>query len=147
MKINILKVAAFFSGMCALASCTTPELENFDEYSLTEPAKSESYYEALRAFKQSKHPISFGWYAGWSEPGVSTASMLAGLPDSMDVVSLWGGWNNLSEGKKRDLKFVQEKKGFSPESLTIVKFPIPHFGHFNLVSMITGILILSPKLS
>lgn len=111
MKINILKVAAFFSGMCALASCTTPELENFDEYSLTEPAKSESYYEALRAFKQSKHPISFGWYAGWSEPGVSTASMLAGLPDSMDVVSLWGGWNNLSEGKKRDLKFVQEKKG------------------------------------
>ena len=60
MKINILKVAAFFSGMCALASCTTPELENFDEYSLTEPAKSESYYEALRAFKQSKHP-SFFW--------------------------------------------------------------------------------------
>lgn len=69
MKINILKVAAFFSGMCALASCTTPELENFDEYSLTEPAKSESYYEALRAFKQSKHPISFGWYADGANRG------------------------------------------------------------------------------
>lgn len=37
--------------------------------------------------------------------------MLAGIPDSMDIVSLWGNWSNLSEGKIKDLREVQQKKG------------------------------------
>lgn len=114
MKLDITKWIAPFLLGATLVGCndwTTPELENFEDYPLTEPAKPESYYEALRAYKKTKHEISFGWYAGWGDPGTSTANMLMSVPDSMDVISLWGSWGNLSEGKMKDLKFVQEKKG------------------------------------
>ena len=33
------------------------------------------------------------------------------LPDSLDFISIWGAWKNLSEKQKNDLKYVQEVKG------------------------------------
>ena len=38
-------------------------------------------------------------------------NQLRGIPDSMDIVSLWGGAFNLTEAQKSDLKEVREKKG------------------------------------
>ena len=37
-------------------------------------------------------------------------NQLRGIPDSMDLVSLWGGAFNLTEAQKSDLKEVRERK-------------------------------------
>lgn len=77
----------------------------------TEVSKSEEYYEALRAYKESEHSVAFGWFNNWGEPGLTTTSMLSGIPDSMDIVSLWSNYEGISEGKREDLKFVTQTKG------------------------------------
>ena len=105
----MIAAAAFAAVGCS--DWMTPEAEVFDEYSLTEVARDDAYYEALRAYKESDHAIAFGWYDGWGEPGVSTANMLSAAPDSMDIISLWNNSRPLSDVKKDDLRFVQEKKG------------------------------------
>ena len=85
------------------------EMEN----KFTEPVNinSEDYYRALREYKKTDHPICFGWYSDWSGTGDDMNNQLRGIPDSMDLVSLWGGAFNLTEAQKSDLKEVWEKKG------------------------------------
>lgn len=36
---------------------------------------------------------------------------MAGLPDSVDFVSMWGNWRNPTEAQLKDLRFVQKVKG------------------------------------
>lgn len=113
-KMNIIKIALPALSLFALAGCSdwvTPEAEVYDEYSTTEIAKDDAYYEALRAYKASDHSVAFGWYDGWGEPGVSTANMLSSVPDSMDIISLWGGYTGMTKGQLEDLKYVTEVKG------------------------------------
>ncbi len=70
----------------------------------------ETYYENLRYYKQTKHPVCFGWYAGYAN--VSSPSMadhFTGLPDSMDIVSLWMG---IPSGKAWDeMQYIRKVKG------------------------------------
>lgn len=71
----------------------------------------EEYYEQLRAYKRTHHAISFGWYGNWTGKGANLENCLAGLPDSIDLVSIWGNWKNLTPEQIADMKLVQEKKG------------------------------------
>ncbi|WP_308502477.1 glycoside hydrolase family 18 [uncultured Alistipes sp.] len=107
----ILLASVFILGFTRCSKWT--ETENMDvfEYGNTETNKPDSYYKALREWKKTKHSVSFGWFSGWGDGGSQTFNMLAGIPDSMDIVSLWSNWSNLSEAQKRDLKQVQEQKG------------------------------------
>lgn len=98
----LLFAGSFFVGC---SDWTEPEAKNYFE------APSEEYYEALRAYKSTKHQVAFGWFGGWSGEGAYMKSALAGIPDSVDIVSIWGNWSNLTEMQKKDLKFCQEKKG------------------------------------
>ena len=83
------------------------------EPKFTEPVNinGEDYYKALREYKKSDHPIVFGWYSEWTGAGTNMNNQLRGIPDSMDIISLWGGAFNLTEAQKSDLKEVREKKG------------------------------------
>ena len=72
---------------------------------------SDEYYAALRAYKQTDHQIVFGWFGNWTGEGAFMKSSLAGIPDSVDIVSIWGNWSNLTEAKIKDLRFCQEVKG------------------------------------
>ena len=46
----------------------------------------------LREYKKTDHAICFGWYAGYtSEASPSQGLHFTGLPDSLDIVSLWSG--------------------------------------------------------
>jgi hypothetical protein len=79
---------------------------------------SEEYYANLRAFKRSKHQISFGWFTGFgSKPGGSTpimAKRMESLPDSIDIVSLFAEFGNVpSPGSTahETMKEIQQKKG------------------------------------
>ncbi|HEY9542574.1 glycoside hydrolase family 18 [Prevotella sp.] len=70
----------------------------------------QKYLENLRAYKQTDHELTFGWFSGWT--GESPASRcLYNLPDSTDFVSLWDGFTNLTPAKQADLKRAQQEKG------------------------------------
>ena len=72
-------------------------------------AAYEKYLENLRAYKSTKHPIMFGWFNAWQPDGAGKYPRLSLLPDSMDVVSIWGNWHSLSEEKIKELRSVQAK--------------------------------------
>ncbi len=109
---NIKSILALSLGLLTVASCskwTDTEIKN--PTSLTTSNKSDGYYARLREYKNSDHQVTFGWFSGWTGKGSSLQSSLAGLPDSIDIISMWGGWSNLEENKKADLKHFQEVKG------------------------------------
>lgn len=85
------------------------EMEGLD----FEPAPhSEDYYAALREYKKSDHPLAFGWFGSWSPQGSSSMYYsLKSIPDSVDIVSVWGPYGNLTDFQKEDLKYVQEVLG------------------------------------
>ena len=67
---------------------------------------SPEYYANLRAYKKTDHQIFFGWFAAYAnKEGViadykkspSWGEHIAGLPDSMDICSLWMGVPSLKE--------------------------------------------------
>lgn len=89
---------------------------------------SEQYYENLREFKKSDHSISFMWFSDYSASH-SYGLHFMGLPDSLDICSLWGGIPSDVEGKPntfynpkvyKEMRYIQEVKG---TKLTYVTFP------------------------
>lgn len=74
--------------MGLLFACTDTEIV---EEVLVKPNTYDSkYYQNLRDYKNSDHQICFGWYAGYTSDGSpSGGHHFQGLPDSMDIVSLW----------------------------------------------------------
>ena len=111
MKIkNILAVSAV--ALLGLSSCSKwTDMEVQHPMDLTKPAHTEEYYKALRDYKNSDHQIAFAYYSAWTGVGTNMQSSLMGLPDSVDLVSLWGGWKNPTEAQLKDLRLAQEKKG------------------------------------
>ena len=113
-------------AMSGCSDWTTPEiLDGFDPTeggSYAErnemPDDNEQYWKNIREFKKSDHAISFGWYASWTPPENDafgqTQNSLIGLPDSMDMVTLWG-WstplNEVNDIRTRDLKMAREERG------------------------------------
>ncbi|WP_373837242.1 glycoside hydrolase family 18 [Bacteroides heparinolyticus] len=73
----------------------------------------DKYWESLRAYKKSPHKIVYGWFGGWSATEGINKTWLSKLPDSVDVVSIWGGTSAFGEDDPRyaDLKYAQEVKG------------------------------------
>jgi hypothetical protein len=106
--IKIVPVIFFFFLFCACEKWTEAEAENYET-----PERTAEYYANLRLWKASygDRPVSFGWFGGWTGTGASMVGSLAGLPDSMDLVSIWGDWINMTEAKQKDLEFAQKVKG------------------------------------
>ena len=111
MKIkNILAVSAL--ALTTLASCSKwTDMEIQHPVDLTKPGHDEAYYKALLDYKNSDHQIAFSYYSAWTGVGTNMQSSLMGLPDSVDLVSLWGGWKNPTEAQLKDLRAAQQKKG------------------------------------
>lgn len=112
MKKIFTYMFALAAALGSLASCsdwTDTEIKNPAD--LTHTNKSEAYYKQLRDYKKSEHEVAFGWFGNWVGAGLSQENSLAGLPDSVDFVSIWGNWHSLSAERKADLKYVQEVKG------------------------------------
>ena len=74
-------------------------------------AEQQKYYSELRAWKQTPHVRGFGWFGGWTAKGTDPQKYLRMLPDSVDIVSLWGTHGELTEDQKTDLKLFQDVKG------------------------------------
>lgn len=104
-----------YTVLAAMLSLTFIQCSDWTEMTpkFSEPYNShgDDYYEALRAYKKTDHSVTFGWFSGWTGQGDNMNNMLRGIPDSMDIVSIWGDPFNLSEAQKSDLQEVREKKG------------------------------------
>lgn len=108
----------------ALYSCT--DIENLE---IQKPyTYNEQYYENLRAYKASDHQVSFMWFADYSSSH-SLGIRFLGLPDSLDICSLWGGIPSDIQGKPNtfynplvheEMRFCQKVKGMK---MTYVTFP------------------------
>lgn len=73
---------------------------------------SDQYYEALRSYKKSDHAICFGWWGGSGVESIGSdmTTRYEGLPDSMDIVSLWGGIPKDS-AVFAEMQSVRQRKG------------------------------------
>ena len=101
-----------------LTSCVDVENKEFEHlggYNTTNNEKSEQYYAGLREWKKTAEnygrPVSFGWFSNWSPKGPIRKSYLSSLPDSIDMISLWGDPFDLYEDKIIDKDNFQKKKG------------------------------------
>lgn len=99
----------------AVASCTketTPERINIQHPDQQSPIlRDNAYYQNLRAYKQTKHKLAFGWYGSWTAVGASYQSRLISAPDSMDIISIWSQWHTLTPQQMADKEFVQKIMG------------------------------------
>lgn len=93
------------------ASCDSLKPEPLHPRDLTQPDRTEEYYAALREYKKTDHSVAFGWYGNWVGSGTSLEHSLRGLPDSVDFVSLWGGWKDPSPEKLEDMRYTRDTKG------------------------------------
>lgn len=87
--------------------------ESDREYNERVAKMYDKYWESLRAYKNSDHKIVYGWFGGWSATEGINKTWLSKLPDSVDVVSIWGGTSAFGEDDPRyaDLKYAQKVKG------------------------------------
>ena len=113
---NILKHAVVCLVLAAaVASCTketTPERINIQHPDQQSPIlRDNAYYQNLRAYKQTKHKLAFGWYGSWTAVGASYQSRLISAPDSMDIISIWSQWHTLTPQQMADKEFVQKTLG------------------------------------
>lgn len=108
MKTGLLIAFLFIIGSLTFIACkkTKPlSLQETREY-------TDEYYANLRAYKKSDHQLCFGWYADYSQT-FSYGMHFKGLPDSIDVVSLWGGIPDKTKDSAtyEEMRFVQKVKG------------------------------------
>lgn len=99
-------------------SCNT-EIENIE---IQKPyTYSEQYYADLRAYKASDHQVSFMWFCDYTASH-SYGIRFLGLPDSLDICSLWGGIPSPIQNPKvyEEMRFCQKIKG---TKMVMVTFP------------------------
>lgn len=111
--LKIKKIAYTIAIMCfflqgffysACSDWTEIEAKDYSE------GLSEEYYANLREYFKSPHKVMFGWFGNWTgKTGASMQFSLCGLPDSVDFVSLWLCWGNLTPEQQEDLKDFQKR--------------------------------------
>lgn len=125
MKLLKYILPVLFIG-AMVASCDTDD-EAVDVQ--TPYTVSPQYYQNLRDYKATDHSIAWGWFSDYTT-SFSMATRFLGLPDSLDICSLWGGIptndSTLADGHYvpdvyKEMKFVQQTKGTKMVVPTIVR--------------------------
>ena len=117
MKKTIKYIMLAFAAVCAVACEKWTEVEQAMPSDLISNTHGEDYYANLRAYRNSDHSIIMGYWQGWGGQTSSLRYSLMGLPDSVDLVSMWGMTPSayptleLPEAMQADLKEAHEKKG------------------------------------
>lgn len=125
MKIFRILISTMFVG--ALVTSCDQDIENVDV--LNPYTYSPQYYQNLRDYKDSDHSIAWGWFSDYTQSN-SMATRFLGLPDSLDICSLWGGIptqdSTLADAHylpevEKEMRFVQKTKGTKLVVPTIVR--------------------------
>src|ERR1044072_3539365 len=136
------KLNTSFYLIAAILFCNACSKQNTPEpISIQNPNKySDEYFANLRAYKKTDHQIFFGWFAAYgNKEGViaeykksaSWGEHIAGLPDSMDICSLWPGipsmdtasnnYNPIAYDEMRKAKSIRGIKMVVPTIVDIKK--------------------------
>jgi hypothetical protein len=118
-----MKILNFFAGATILAGVMTACDSDIEAEQITHPLVYDSqYYQNLRDYKESEHSIAFGWFAGYGTQHSGGVRFL-NLPDSLDIVSLWGGIPAKEETQIwEEIRFVQQVKGTRMLVVAITSF-------------------------
>lgn len=105
-KFSYIAVAiCFFMQSFIYTACSDwTEFEAESYYELPDPLSKD-----LRYYYNSPHKKMFGWFGNWAGKGASMQYALSALPDSVDFVSLWLCWGNLTPAQQEDLKEFQAR--------------------------------------
>ena len=107
MKIRKYVPALLVAASGMFAACNT----DIETISVQNPyTYSDLYYQNLRDYKASDHSVAFGWFAQYGQEN-SPGIRFAGLPDSLDICSLWGGIPAEGTQTREEMRFVQKVKG------------------------------------
>ena len=89
MKNIIFKASCLLGAFCLLFSCDK-EIESINLQPQLE--YSQDYFDNLKAYKEGfkDRSICFVWFSDYQQ-NTSLGFRFAGLPDSIDICSLWGG--------------------------------------------------------
>lgn len=118
---KVIKVFSLLFLVGFLAQCKKQNLA--EALDLQKPRNySDEYYENLRAYKKTDHQLCFGWYADYSQT-YSYGQHFLGLPDSIDILSLWGGipTKETSPKTEEEMRFCQKVKGMRMVAPVIVE--------------------------
>lgn len=110
MKRNYFLYTLYLS-LLTLVFSSCNDWTDIEAESFPEEMTSDEYYAALRAYKQTDHQVAFGWFGGWTGTGAFLKNSLIGIPDSVDIVSIWDNGLQLTDAQKKDMQFVQQTKG------------------------------------
>lgn len=122
MRKAFLILSASLLAIAGLSSCDT-KIEALD----IQPAfqYTEAYYSALRAYKESDHSICYIWFADYTPSATqlpaSPAFRFSAIPDSVDVVSLWGGIPDAGTPNDIEMRQMREKKGTRIVGVKIIR--------------------------
>lgn len=114
---NLFNITLAILASSILLSCSdwtemeSREIKQNGGINTQETDYAKSYFKNLRAYKKSDHAIAFGWFGNWNASGASQQGYLRSLPDSVDIISLWGNLFNPSAEKIADKEYVQKVKG------------------------------------
>ena len=107
--------AGIAAGALLTAACSdwvSPDRIIVQDPDIQSPVlRDNAYYAALREYKKTDHKIAFGWYGSWTATGASYQTKLVSAPDSMDIISIWSGWSDLTPEQIADKAAVQKVKG------------------------------------
>lgn len=115
-------IAASLIALAGVTSCDT-DIEPLD----IQPAYeyTDAYYAALRAYKESDHSICYIWFADYTPSATqlpaSPAFRFSAIPDSVDVVSLWGGIPNPGTPNDVEMRTMREVKGTKIVGVKIIR--------------------------
>lgn len=110
--MKYIKLVPLFLAGCLMAACSDwTDQEVSEPTDMVNSIKSSTYYGNLRAYKARHHAVTYAKWAGWTGTGSVLNTQLVGLPDSLDIVGLVDGYEEMTEDKRTDLLAVQQKKG------------------------------------
>jgi hypothetical protein len=125
MKNGLLLSLLLISGSLIFITCKKVEPLQFQNPG----SYTDEYYANLRAYKKSDHPICYGWYSDYAQT-FSYGMHFKGLPDSIDIISLWGGIPTLKKDDSlasynpvayEEMRFVQKTKGTKMLAVKIIR--------------------------
>lgn len=102
--------------LAAALSCTKPQPLELQHRTL----KSDDYYAKLREYKKSDHSICYLWFADYGVP-TSPAYRFSAIPDSVDIVSLWGGIPKKGTLDYDEMYEMRRLKGTKLVTVTIIR--------------------------
>ena len=128
-KYYIFGLLALLFATVSCSDWTEPATKNIDgllaDADAAQAKAHEAYLANLRAYKQTDHQVTFGWFGGWTgENPVSRC--LYNLPDSTDFVSLWDGFSNLTKAQQAVLFFSTSVKVLPLHSLKHQRIKVRH---------------------